>query len=103
MSASSGAKKHPGSGLRYQSLVTRNNSRSLSTSHQVFPSVSFRQHVQISTAARFARSSAQRDCFQAIPDHCATSQNLQELEELGREMDIGWRSYLLLQHFERFR
>jgi intermembrane space import and assembly protein 40 len=64
---------------------------------------SFRQHVQISTAARIARSPSQCDCFEAIIDHRATSQDVQELEELGREMDTGRWSHLLLQHFKRFR
>lgn len=66
-------------------------------------SVSFLEHVQISTAACVARSPAQCVCLEAILDHCATTQDLQELEELDCTMDAGWWFDLLLQHFERFR
>jgi hypothetical protein len=35
----------------------------------------------------------------AIPNHRATTQDFEELEELGCAMDIGRRFDLLLQHF----
>lgn len=87
-------------GFHYQSCTFQH---SLFHSGQVVSSVSFRQHVQISIAARDARSPAQCDCLEAFLDHCAATQDLQELEELGRKVDTGWWTDLLLQHLECVR
>jgi hypothetical protein len=83
--------------------VHHSNTPSPNIKPGLFPSVSFRQNVQNSAAARIARFPAQRDCLKAIPHHRATTQDLQELEELGRKMDTGWRFDLLLQHFKCLR
>jgi hypothetical protein len=68
-------------------------------------SVSFRQqttkNVQNSIAARVALPPAQCACRKALPHHRATTQDFEELEELGGAMDAGRRFDLLLQHFER--
>jgi hypothetical protein len=88
--------------LSYQSCASLKHTLS---QHQtgLSSSVSFRQNVQNSPAARIARSPAQRDCVKAIPHHRATTQDLQELEELGCTMDTGRWLDLLLQHFKCFR
>lgn len=65
----------------------------------VVSAIFFLHHVQISTPAPFALHPSQRDGLEAFPHHRAASQDLKELEELGREMDTGRRLGLLLQHF----
>ena len=92
----------PGAGFHYQSCQHHPtlSLHSRSGCFQRFLSV---KHVQISIAARDARSPAQCDCLEAFLDHCAATQDLQELEELGRQMDTSWWLNLLLQHFKRLR
>lgn len=87
---------------------SRNSSTFPSSSIRSISSVSFRQHINhnkkdvpISIAARVARPPAQCARRKALPHHRATTQDLEELEELGRAMDARWRFDLLLQHFQR--
>ena len=80
---------------------------------QQFPSASSRflaflfvkthDNVQIGTAACVARPPAQCACRKALPDHRATTQDFEELEELGGAMDARRWFDLLLQHFQCLR
>lgn len=64
-------------------------------------STNYQKNVQNSIAARVALSPAQCARRKALPHHRATTQDFEELEELGGAMDArGWFD-LLLQHLER--
>lgn len=71
--------------------------------HQVVSAFPCVQNVPFSSPAPFARRSSKCDSLQAIPHHCAATQDLKELEELGGEVDTGRWSDLLLQHLECVR